>query len=391
MHSIGLKIKIAKAKKLFDKMKSKITEAVSPESRWGHESALIGDELYLFGGKKGSYRAHYFPRNEIWTCNVREGRNWTRRLAGGKVVPPPCVVAQCVVINGIIYSYGGWKEGGYFLGEVFGLDPGKMSWTLLTTPSHEKKPWQRAYCCLWAIGGRMIMFGGWSGPIPPHRLQTEARCDAAVNNEIYEFVFTKEGDKGCWSNIELSGERPQPRSDAAMETIDEHRGLVHGGYGCQSLDDSSVIDLKQKKWICIEFFPNPFARYNHRLCRLPNTGIRGKLCFVLLGGDKGSKFQDYAYILDVEKRKSYSLHLMPGIVPINSHTLHCFENKDGSSQIILTGGKDLNYKLKTTMMSFTIVFCLKRFAARYARDKFETVTYITSLERYRLGECDRMI
>ena len=45
---------------------------------------------------------------------------------------------------------------------------------------------------------------------------------------------------------------------------------------------------------------------------------------------------------------------MPGIVPINSHTLHCFENKDGSSQIILTGGKDLNYKLKTTMMSFTI-------------------------------------
>ena len=49
-----------------------------------------------------------------------------------------------------------------------------------------------------------------------------------------------------WSNIELSGERPQPRSDAAMETIDEHRGLVHGGYGCQSLDDSFVIDLKQK-------------------------------------------------------------------------------------------------------------------------------------------------
>ena len=37
------------------------------------------------------------------------------------------------------------------------------------------------------------------------------------------------------------------------------------------------------------------------------TGICGKLCFVLLGGDKGRKFQDYAYILDVEKRRSYSV------------------------------------------------------------------------------------
>ena len=32
-----------------------------------------------------------------------------------------------------------------------------------------------------------------------------------------------------------------------METIDQHRGLLHGGYdGGKSLDDAFVIDLREK-------------------------------------------------------------------------------------------------------------------------------------------------
>ena len=49
-------------------------------------------------------------------------------------------------------------------------------------------------------------------------------------------------------DVELSGERPQPRSSAAMETIDQHRGLLHGGDdgSNKSLDDPFVIDLREK-------------------------------------------------------------------------------------------------------------------------------------------------
>ena len=47
-------------------------------------------------------------------------------------------------------------------------------------------------------------------------------------------------------DLELCGKRPLPRCCAAIETIDEHRGLLHGGEGGESLDDAFVIDLKAK-------------------------------------------------------------------------------------------------------------------------------------------------
>ena len=175
-----------------------MTQSASPEPRFSHESALIGDQLHLFGGrtaKRPNYY-YYFPRNEIWTCNVQEEKKWIRRIAEGKNIPPPCYGAQCVVINGIMYSYGGEKEDGGILGVVFGLDPKKMKWIQVATPIHGKKPWQRYYCCLWAIGGRMIMFGGRSNSIPQDRLQLGAQFNGKVNNEIYEFVFEEGREKG---------------------------------------------------------------------------------------------------------------------------------------------------------------------------------------------------
>ena len=51
-------------------------------------------------------------------------------------------------------------------------------------------------------------------------------------------------------DVELGGIRPQPRCSAALETIDQHRGLLHGGdvglLGGKSCDDAFVIDLKEK-------------------------------------------------------------------------------------------------------------------------------------------------
>ena len=176
-----------------------MAQSVEPELRSNHESALIGEELHLLGGRNEKY--HCFPRNEIWTCNVQEEKQWIRRIAEGKNIPPPCAGARCVVINGIMYSYGGKKEDGVYLGEVFGLDPKKMKWILLATPIHGKKPWQRYSCCLWAIGGRMIMFGGWSGRIPQYCLQSGAQCNREVNNEIYEFVFEERREKGKFHEL----------------------------------------------------------------------------------------------------------------------------------------------------------------------------------------------
>ncbi|XP_065841475.1 uncharacterized protein [Oscarella lobularis] len=326
-----------------------MAKAESPEPRHSHESALIEDELHIFGGRKGDYPSHYFPRNEIWTCNVREEKKWMRRFAEGRNVPPPCWGAQCVVINGIIYSYGGEKEDGGILGEVFGLDPKKRIWIQVATPINGKKPYQRCYCCLWAIGGRMIMFGGFSEYIPPNRLQSGAQFNGKVNNESYEFVF----EEGREKDVELSGKRPQPRAYAAMETIDQHRGLLHGGWNHKSLDDTFVIDLREKKWICIDIFPKPSARFYHRMCRLVKRGFERKSCFLMIGGYK-KESSDSGYIIDFDNQKSHKIDLTPDVAPVSYHTLHCVANQDGSAHIIISGGFDRKIEYRQIMKIFTL-------------------------------------
>ncbi|XP_065841809.1 uncharacterized protein [Oscarella lobularis] len=348
-----------------------MAKAASPEPRIFHESALIGDDLYVFGGMNAK-RSLRFPRDEIWTCNVRDELKWIRHIAKGKDIPPPCEGAQCVVIDGIICSYGGFnKESGgllgEFLGEVFGLDPKKMKWIKVATPIHGKKPWQRSDCCLWAIGGRLIMFGGWSRPIPQDRLQSGAQCNRSVNNEIYEFVFEEGREKGCWLDVELNGKRPQPRMGAAMETIDEHRGILHGGAdNCNYyFDDIYVIDLKEKKWAEADCVPKPSARSHHRFCQLKCSVENNSL--ILFGGiniKQIEKLLDDSYKIVIEKRQATRLGLGQEITDVSYHTLHCIKRSDGLPQIIVVGGKNRRQEQKD--MFFTAALSKESLLGSYS-------------------------
>ena len=172
------------------------SQAIAPEKRCFHESALIDDHLHLFGGYDGS---KYVPRNEIFVMNVRSAeKKWIRRLTGGRTIPPPCQGARCVVIDKMIYSYGGWTDEGRFLGIVYRLDPKKMEWIEVATPIRGKKPHERLFCCLCAIGSRMIMFGGLSEKkIPRDKLQSGATQDKNDwSNDIYEFRLEEGNEKG---------------------------------------------------------------------------------------------------------------------------------------------------------------------------------------------------
>ena len=105
---------------------------VSPEKRGSHECALVDDYLHLFGGFDGS---EFFPRNEIFVMNVRiEEKKWIRRLTRGRTIPPPCAGARCVVMDKMIYSYGGRTDDLRRLGIVYRLDPNEMEWFKVATP-----------------------------------------------------------------------------------------------------------------------------------------------------------------------------------------------------------------------------------------------------------------
>ena len=103
-----------------------------------------------------------------------------------------------MVIDKMIYSYGGMTDNGRFLGIVYRLDPKKMEWIEVATPVAGKKPHERSACCLCAIGSRMIMFGGRSGKETPDQLQSGAIRKGFYNwsNDIYEFKLEEGNEKG---------------------------------------------------------------------------------------------------------------------------------------------------------------------------------------------------
>ena len=171
------------------------SQTIGPEKRGSHECALVDDHLHLFGGVDG---LKFFPRNEIFVMNVRRAKKkWIRRSTRGQTIPPPCAGARCVVIDKMIYSYGGITEEDRFLGIVYRLDPKKMEWIEVGTPIGGKKPHERSYCCLCAIGSRMIMFGGLSEKIPRDQLQSGATQDKDNrSNDIYEFQLEEGNEKG---------------------------------------------------------------------------------------------------------------------------------------------------------------------------------------------------
>ena len=161
----------------------------APSSRRDHHSTMIDGRLYLFGGHDGK---KILSGKDIFVLNVRE-KEWAKKLArGGEDLQ--FKGGGCVAIKGIIYSYDQ-------AGIVHHLNPKNepMTWQKIAatcTPTG-RTPDPREGACLWAIGERIIMFGGISSrEIPDHLLQSGAKQTGKINDELYEFALAKNAPKG---------------------------------------------------------------------------------------------------------------------------------------------------------------------------------------------------
>ena len=119
-------------------------------------------------------------------------------FGGGRTIPPACNGARCVVVDEMIYSYGGQKPDGGHLGIVYRLDPKKMEWIEVATPIEGNcpAPPPRANCCLCSIGSRLVMFGGRCCKFPRDRLQCGAMEENWWTNDVYEFELDERRESG---------------------------------------------------------------------------------------------------------------------------------------------------------------------------------------------------
>ncbi|XP_065836100.1 uncharacterized protein [Oscarella lobularis] len=305
---------------------------VQPETRLCHESVFLNGSIYLFGGWNFST---YLSRNLIWRFKVLK-REWRRFVVQGRKIPPPCIKAQCVTMNQRIFSYGGKKESGDRLGIVYCLDPTEMKWSEVSPHEEENKPANRFACCLCAISrSKMVMFGGNTGNVSRDQLQYEACKDEDDwSDEIFEFQLDG-NDEGAWSDLKLSGYRPNPLQDAAMIPIDQHRLFLYG-IDSKNATHSLVINLIAQAWVIITFDVIPSPRKGHSLCDFVIEGLEGKLLGLLTGGHLIPGKSDYVYLFDYESLMAYQID-EPN-ASIVDHTSHSVQSEGQKTIVFLCGG-----------------------------------------------------
>ena len=134
-----------------------------PSPRWGHYSAAVRGQLYVYGGRTRDFSNR---KSEV-AVSVHSFNQcvetWQSRATTGKH-PPSLYSGACTSSGHHLYIYGGSDEL-HFHDSLHQLDTKSMEW--LQLPSGPMKKWG---CKMISYEDNLVLFGGYgipSGPIQP--------------------------------------------------------------------------------------------------------------------------------------------------------------------------------------------------------------------------------
>ena len=159
-----------------------------PEPQMDACSAMVEDELVMYGGWLPSYRGleerpplHHV---EVFNCNLSQ---WTQRRTTG-TLPPPLQGSACTCISHLLYMFGGWT-GHSFSDCVYELHVTTSCWRELHPVNPKEGPMPKCRCGIINISTTTLCVIGGYG-IPTGNLQPESKL---VEDERYK-------DGRGWSN-----------------------------------------------------------------------------------------------------------------------------------------------------------------------------------------------
>jgi hypothetical protein len=260
-----------------------INDAQKPTPRYEHSIALMGSKAYLIGG---NYAGRYIA--DTW-CLDLENLSWSMVCApssssGGAYMIPPSAGHAAVAHNGSILLVGGHERLERVKGKVKSLasmkvhklDPINKSWSELEV---KNPPLQRGGHSVNLIGSsKLFMFGGEN---PNRKPSDELWVLDLQTNE--------------WSQPEVSGEGPIPRSSHSAVTYLERYIVIFGGGSVASCyNDVVVLDTQTMAWIRPEISGQiPPIRAGHA------SAILGSLMYMIGGGNNAKGCADM-YSLDLK-------------------------------------------------------------------------------------------
>jgi serine/threonine protein kinase len=131
-----------------------------PSPRTEHASASVDSQrFFMFGGFNGKTRL-----NDLWVFDSSEN-SWLKIEPQSQSVPRERSGHKLIRCHGALYLFGGIDSTGTYLNDLWKLtisSDGRAIWQVIPYNPGEKVPEARAFHSMNNVGGRIVIFGGYS-------------------------------------------------------------------------------------------------------------------------------------------------------------------------------------------------------------------------------------
>ncbi|XP_030469651.1 tRNA wybutosine-synthesizing protein 2/3/4 [Syzygium oleosum] len=204
----------------------------APSPRMGHTATLVGDQMFVIGGRTDPLNI----LSDVWVFNTTTNE-WKLLNCNGHVFPPRHR-HSAAVLGSKIFVYGGLNNES-ICSSCFVLDTSNLCWEEWAVGGDQPCP--RHSHSMVAYGSKVFMFGGYDG-------------EKALG-DLYSFDI-----QACaWQREKTLGKGPHARFSHSMFVYKHYIGIIGGCPVKQHLQELSLLDLQLQSWKRVTL--NSVSRY----------------------------------------------------------------------------------------------------------------------------------
>ena len=221
-----------------------------------HCAVRLDNFIIIFGGSLDLCGIHPTPfsTDVIWRYNLYTDKWDKQATTTTRESPKPFDCAVAVLIEGIIYTFGGESED-FERNELWTLsrtETGDFTWSFIKNQCDKESPSPRQGHTGWEYEGKLWVFGG-RGPSPHHYLNNHGDIEGDIirNNQLLSY----NPKTSKWTNPQCFGEVPSPRSGiCSSSTIIREKVYLFGGYigDVRGSNDFFQLNMYSATWTRIQ-------------------------------------------------------------------------------------------------------------------------------------------
>ncbi|KAL1497798.1 hypothetical protein ABEB36_008696 [Hypothenemus hampei] len=288
----------------------------APSARSKHSATVLGDHVYVLGGRNGN-----LPLKDFWKYNLITGK-WQQLKPSGDMLP--CLQEHTAVAykDNILVFGGEVSFSSSTETPLWVYDVKANSWRKVKTKKGVVTPKGRRGHTALVHNGSMLIYGGYQ----------DLR---GSTGELWAFHF----DTESWHLVSCPPSKP---SDQFPSPRHKHSAVVHGEamwiYGgmtdLHERGDLWKFDFYTKTWTNIRTKLNPGPLHSHACCKMPSS-------MIIFGGERNGQSSNdlWRFSFDVETWEKISIN---GLKPQPRSESRAFI----VSEILLKGSSKISLEAK---------------------------------------------